>query len=120
MSKVFTFWALLGVLMLSTLALAPSGAVASSPSQQACEAGPDMVNGAPGTEAGKDDGTFSRDGGKVTCTYPPVIDPVGNSENSDGKSQETMTTSSKTGQGNIGNKTATPPPTCEGPKGQCK
>ena len=49
---------------------AAAPAFAASPSQQYCE---DVL-----------DGTFVRDGGTVSCT---ISDPVGNSENSDGKSQ---------------------------------
>ncbi len=59
-------------------------ASAVSPSQEQCEA------------AG---GTFTRTNGAVDCV---VSDPVGNSENSDGKSQTRDTDAG--GQGNLGNK----------------
>jgi hypothetical protein len=107
MSKVFAFWALLGILMLSTLAVAPSGAVASSPSQQACEAGPDGIVGT------ADDGVFSRDGGHVSCTYS-TTSHVGNSEHS----QTTDTTDTESSNGTLNN---TPKHaeknTCDGPGG---
>jgi hypothetical protein len=108
MSKVFAFWTLLGVLMLSTLAVAPSGAVASSPSQQACEAGPD---GDPSTTA--DNGVFDRSGGKVSCTYS-TTSHVGNSDHS----QTTDTTDTESSNGTLNN---TPKhqekDTCDGPGG---
>jgi hypothetical protein len=66
-----------------------SVAFAASPSQLECEA------------AG---GTFDRSQGTVTCIYPPVEDPVGNSENSDGKSQSTTTTEEESSNGTLNNK----------------
>ena len=66
-----------------------SVAFAASPSQLECEA------------AG---GTFDRSGGTVTCTFPPVEDPVGNSENSGGKSQSTTTTEEESSNGTLNNK----------------
>jgi hypothetical protein len=66
-----------------------SVAFAASPSQQECE------------DAG---GTFDRTQGEVTCTYPPVEDPVGNSENSGGKSQSTTTTEEESSNGTLNNR----------------
>jgi hypothetical protein len=98
MSKVFAFWTLLGVLMLSTLAVAPSVAVASSPSQQACEA---------------DGGVFDRDGGKVSCTYSTTSN-VGNSDNS----QTTETTDTESSNGTLNNSPKHEEKnTCDGPGG---
>lgn len=81
---------------LPLLALDPTAALAASPSQTQCEA---------------DGGTFDNQSGTKVCVLPP--DPVGNSENSGGNSQETQTTTS--GQGNLGNKPAI---NCSGPPGQ--
>lgn len=72
---------------------------AASPSQQQCEA------------AG---GTFSKTNGTVSCVYPVVSDPVGNSESSGGKSQTVDTQTTTSGQGNSGNKPKSNS-TCEGP-----
>ena len=71
---------------------------AASPSQTSCES------------AG---GTFFKVNGSVVCTFT-VIDPVGNSENSDGQSQTRDTTTSKGGQGNLSNKQTTTS-SCVGP-----
>jgi hypothetical protein len=72
---------------------------AASPSQTQCES------------AG---GTFSRTNGSVSCVYPVVSDPVGNSESSGGQSQTVDTQTTTGGQGNSGNK-ATKNDTCAGP-----
>ena len=74
------------VMMLVALA---SVTFAASPSQLECEA------------AG---GTFDRSQGQVTCIYPPVEDPVGNSENSNGHSQTTTTTAEESSNGTLNNK----------------
>ena len=70
------------------LAFASAG-LAASPSEEAC------------TLAG---GSFDRTQGEVTCVYPPVEDPVGNSENSGGKSQSTTTTMEESSNGTLNNK----------------
>ena len=75
-----------------------SAALAISPSQQQCEAS---------------GGTFDNQSGTKVCVLPP--DPVGNSENSGGQSQENQTTT--TGQGNSDNK---PTSECTGPPGGCR
>jgi hypothetical protein len=64
-------------------------ALGASPSQLECEA------------AG---GSFNRSQGEVTCTFPPVEDPVGNSENSNGKSQSTTTTEEESSNGTLNNR----------------
>ena len=71
---------------------------AASPSQTKCEA------------AG---GTFYKVHGSVVCTFT-VVDPVGNSESSGGKSQTRDTTTVDGGQGNLGNK-STHTSSCVGP-----
>jgi hypothetical protein len=83
MRKLLILVAVFGVLTFLS-----SVAVAASPSQLQCEA------------AG---GTFDRTNGEVTCTYPPVEDPVGNSENSGGKSQSTTTTQEESSNGTLNN-----------------
>ena len=93
MKKAFVGAALgLGLLLGSA-----GGASAVSPSQQECEA------------AG---GTFTRTNGSVSCV---VSDPVGNSENSDGKSRTRDNDAG--GQGNLGNKETC---TASGPGNQTK
>jgi hypothetical protein len=72
-------------------------ASAASPSQQQCEA------------AG---GTFTKTNGSVSCV---VSDPVGNSENSGGRSQTRDTDAG--GQGNLNNKETC---TASGPGNQTK
>lgn len=69
------------VLLLASLA------AAASPSQRECE------------EAG---GSFDRTNGEVSCTFT-IVDPVGNSENSDGKSQTTTTTDEESSHGTLQN-----------------
>ena len=76
------------------LGLSTGASSAASPSQAECEA------------AG---GTFTKTNGTVTCT---IVDPVGNSENSDGQSQ--TRDSSNTEQGNLTPKDKNPT-TCTGP-----
>ncbi|MDP3969595.1 MAG: hypothetical protein Q8Q02_15090 [Nocardioides sp.] len=71
-----------------SLALSTS-ANAASPSQTECEAS---------------GGTFDRTQGTVTCTYPTVSDPVGNSEKSGGKSQTVDTTEEESSKGTLNNK----------------
>ena len=72
-----------------------------SPSQLECEA------------AG---GTFERSGGTVTCTYPVVSDPVGNSERSGGKSQTVDTQETESSNGTLNNKPKhKESTTCSGP-----
>jgi hypothetical protein len=65
-------------------------ALAVSPSEAECEA------------AG---GTFSRDQGTVSCVIA-TSDPVGNSENSGGKSQTVDSEDTETSQGNTTNETS--------------
>jgi hypothetical protein len=65
-----------------------SAALAASPSQTQCES------------AG---GTFSRDGGQVSCTFT-TSDPVGNSESSGGHSQTVDTTDQTTSNGTLNNR----------------
>jgi hypothetical protein len=78
------------IAMVAAMLVALAGvAFAASPSQLECEA------------AG---GTFDRTNGQVTCVYPPVEDPVGNSENSNGHSQTTTTTSEESSNGTLNNK----------------
>ncbi len=89
MSKMLMLFAMVATLVLSTMAFTATNAVAISPSQQECEAS---------------GGTFSRDQGTVTCTFPTVFDPVGNSEKSGGKSQETETNETKESNGTLKNK----------------
>jgi hypothetical protein len=98
--------------LLSTRAAATAGAVtlgvwmglgsglgyAASPSQTSCESS---------------GGTFYKVNGSVVCTFT-VVDPVGNSENSDGHSQTRDTTTTNGGQGNLGNK-QTSTSSCVGP-----
>ena len=62
---------LLTFLLIAILCFAMAPAFADSPSEEECEA---------------QGGTFDRTRGVVTCT---VLDPVGNSENSGGRSQTT-------------------------------
>ena len=83
MKRALATTAVTGLLLLG---VAP--AFAASPSQLECEA------------AG---GTFSRDGGTVTCVYPVVSDPVGNSENSGGKSQTRDTQDTESSNGTLNN-----------------
>ena len=90
--------AIAATVMLTLLLAAYSFAV--SPSERDCEA------------AG---GTFDRTNGQVSCVTI-VVDPVGNSERSGGKSQTTDTETNDTGQGNSGNKPASTE-TCTGPGG---
>ncbi len=76
-------------------------AFGASPSQLECEAG---------------GGTFSRDGGTVSCVYPVVSDPVGNSENSGGKSQTRDTQETESSNGTLKNKPKhEESTTCSGP-----
>ena len=76
-------------------------AFAASPSQTQCEA---------------DGGTFSRDGGTVSCVYPVVSDPVGNSESSGGKSQTRDTQDTESSNGTLNNNPKHEETnTCEGP-----
>lgn len=72
----------------SVLALAPTAAFATSPSEQEC-----IASG----------GTFTKDQGTVSCT---TTTNVGNSTNSQ------TTTTDTSGQGNTGNKTTS---SCSGP-----
>ena len=74
--------------VLCLLGAAPT-AFAASPSQRECEA------------AG---GTFDRTNGEVSCVYPVVSDPVGNSERSGGKSQTVDTQETESSQGTLNNK----------------
>lgn len=83
-----TIGAVLSALALSAALLTAAPANAVSPSERDCEA------------AG---GTFSRDGGHVSCTFT-VEDPVGNSENSGGKSQSTTETDTTESNGTLNNK----------------
>jgi hypothetical protein len=71
---------------------------AASPSQTSCES------------AG---GTFFKVNGSVVCTFT-VVDPVGNSESSGGKSQTRDTTTADGGQGNLSYKETTTS-SCVGP-----
>ena len=81
--------------------LGASPAFAASPSETAC------------TDAG---GTFERVNGQVSCIYPVVSDPVGNSENSGGKSQTVDTQDTETSNGTLNNKAKhEETATCEGP-----
>jgi hypothetical protein len=80
------------------LALGSGLGYAASPSEIAC------------ADAG---GTFFKVNGQRVCTFT-VIDPVGNSESSDGQSQTRDTTTKNTGQGNLSNKEATSS-SCVGP-----
>ena len=76
-------------------------AFAASPSQTQCE---------------NSGGTFSRDGGTVSCVYPVVSDPVGNSERSGGKSQTVDTQETESSNGTLNNKPKhEETSTCEGP-----
>ena len=91
--------AVLGTLTLGGFVALGSGlGHAASPSQTSCEA------------AG---GTFFKVNGSVVCTFT-VVDPVGNSESSDGKSQTRDTTTKNGGQGNLSNKETTTS-SCVGP-----
>jgi hypothetical protein len=81
---------------ISLFAFGTTAALAASPSQTTCEA------------AG---GTFTNDSGTKVCTSGPT--PVGNCDNNSCQT----TTTTNTGQGNLGNK---PTSTCVGPPGQCK
>ena len=65
--------------------------------------------------------TYNKTGSEVTCTSI-TVDPVGNSENSDGKSQETETSGGRSTKGNLDNQPQeTPlPEDCNGPPGQCR
>jgi hypothetical protein len=81
-----------GTLTLGAFVVLGSGlGYAASPSQTSCE-----TSG----------GTFFKVNGAVVCTFT-VVDPVGNSENSDGKSQTRDTTVKQGGQGNLSNKETT-------------
>ena len=81
--------------------LGAAPAFAASPSQTQCEA------------AG---GTFDRTNGEVTCVYPVVSDPVGNSERSGGKSQTVDTQTTETSNGTLDNKPKhEQSDTCSGP-----
>jgi hypothetical protein len=51
-------------------------------------------------------GTFDRSTGTAICVLPTIVDPVGQSEASGGKSQSRDTTPTETGQGNLDNKDA--------------
>jgi len=76
-------------------------AFAASPSQLECEA------------AG---GTFDRTNGQVSCVYPVVSDPVGNSERSGGKSQTVDTQETESSNGTLNNNPKhEETETCEGP-----
>jgi len=98
MSKFFRLVALLTLLGLSALALAPSSTVAASPSQEECEAS---------------GGTFSRDHGQVSCIYESS-EHLGNSEHS----QTVDTTETESSNGTLNN---TPKhqesDSCDGPGG---
>ena len=86
--------------VLCLLGAAPT-AFAASPSQLECEA------------AG---GTFDRTNGEVSCVYPVVSDPVGNSERSGGKSQTVDTQETESSQGTLNNKPKhEETSSCEGP-----
>ena len=86
--------------VLCLLGAAPT-AFAASPSETAC------------TDAG---GTFERVNGQVSCVYPVVSDPVGNSERSGGKSQTVDTQETETSNGTLNNKPKhEETSTCEGP-----
>ena len=84
MSKFFRVAALLTLLGLSSLTVAPSGAVAASPSQEQCEAS---------------GGTFIRDHGQVSCIYESS-EHLGNSEHS----QTVDTTTTESSNGTLNNK----------------
>ena len=77
------------VVMLALMALMAMAvpALAISPSQQECE---------------NSGGTWAKDGGNVSCTHV-TSDPVGNSENSGGKSQSRDTSSSDSSNGTLNN-----------------
>jgi hypothetical protein len=99
MSKFLKVFALMAMLLLSMMAFTATNAAASSPSQQACEAGHD---GDVSTTA--DNGTYTHKNGKAVCTYPTIVDPVGNSESSGGKSQTIDTTETDASNGTLKNK----------------
>ena len=81
--------------------LGASPAFAAPPSETAC------------TDAG---GTFERVNGQVSCIYPVVSDPVGNSENSGGKSQTRDTQDTESSNGTLNNDPKhEETSTCEGP-----
>jgi hypothetical protein len=67
--------------------MAPSPGHAASPSEQNC------------TEAG---GTFDRTQGEVSCTFV-TVDPVGNSENSGGQSQNNTSADTDSSNGTLQN-----------------
>ena len=61
-------------------------------------------------------GDFMRDAGTVSCVSPVVSDPVGNSENSGGKSQTVDTQETKSRNGTLNNNQKHEEThTCEGP-----
>jgi hypothetical protein len=96
MKRVLATTAIAGLMLVGA---AP--AFGASPSQRDCEA------------AG---GTFTRDGGTVTCVYPEVSDPVGNSERSGGKSQTVDTQETESSNGTLNNKPKhKESTTCSGP-----
>ena len=96
MKRAFAATAIAGLCLIGA---AP--AFGASPSQLECEA------------AG---GDFDRTNGTVTCVYPVVSDPVGNSENSDGKSQTVDTQTTEESNGTLNNKPKhEQTDTCSGP-----
>ena len=96
MKRALATTAITGLLLIG---VAP--AFAASPSQLECEA------------AG---GTFDRSNGTVSCIYPEVSDPVGNSENSGGKSQTVDTQETESSNGTLNNNPKhEETDTCEGP-----
>ena len=78
---------IIGTAALAFIAWASAPALAASPSQQECE------------DAG---GTYAKQNGTVSCTFT-TVDPVGNSENSGGKSQTTTATDEESSQGTLNN-----------------
>jgi len=88
--------ALLVIGSVSLFAFGTTAALTASPSQTSCEAS---------------GGTFTNEAGTKVCVSGPT--PVGNCNNSSCQT----TTTTDTGQGNLGNK---PTSKCSGPPGQCK
>ena len=77
----------IGTATLAFIAWAATPALAASPSQLECEG------------AG---GTYAKQNGTVSCTFT-TVDPVGNSENSGGKSQTSTSTDEESSQGTLKN-----------------
>lgn len=99
----------IGSAALASIAGASAPALAASPSQEQCE---------------NQGGTYSKENGTVSCTFT-TVDPVGNSENSGGKSQTVTTTEEESSQGTLKNRPHHEEgSTCKGPgsgnsTGQC-